>query len=440
MMHINRRSFVKFSLTAFGGIMLTGCGGAGSYGSSDIPNGYRFYKVKTRGETISGRNDPFQIDYFGGSMHLSSDGVITFDAIDKDKQKGIFQLGLDIARFTPRIDWERLALLVGDKLADERVVSGYRSFDVDENANIAAILEADIRYSENHYGAGLYSEIDQMGFQPLLIAGQSFNGGLSMSSGIFGDVSYSNRNILASAHYVATDFSSKSDSLIHIPNHTLDDASILISSGDIVAGTNHTASSFGLIDHNLSGDYSSNVFVVNSSRERTSEQETQGSINIKGNVNSPKNLMTRATMTGAVIDEGMSYGTRISDAGDIWSTQDVGDVSTLLQNEKVVMKTGDHTTAGNILSISPGSVGADGTYFFTAITERNNVAGVTLFATNGSDTVTILSSGDVLSDNGVPVEGISFGTTTKHIDDENRLVFLCSFADETTSLMLGIPA
>jgi len=242
MMYINRRNFVKLSLTALGGTILTGCGGVGFSSATPTPNGYQFYKVMTRGETIIADGERFKIDLFGGSVHLSNNGIITFDAVDENKRKGIFQIGVDLNKRTPLVDWKRVALLIGDELADERVVSSYRSFDVDEHGNIAAVLEADIRASEDHYGAGLYVDVDQTGFEPVLIAGQTFNSGQSMSSGIFGDVSYSDKNVMTSAHHVATDHSSKSDSLMHIPDSNLDDMNILLSSGEIVTETNHTAS------------------------------------------------------------------------------------------------------------------------------------------------------------------------------------------------------
>jgi len=65
---------------------------------------------------------------------------------------------------------------------------------------------------------------------------------------------------------------------------------------------------------------------------------------------------------------------------------------------------------------------------------------MTLFVYDGFTHVPLLASGDILFDGDAPVQQILFGTTTKHVDADNRLVFLCSFADGTTSLVLGLPS
>jgi hypothetical protein len=170
MKQFNRREFIQLTATAIGGIMLTGCGSSG--GGSSVPNGYRFYRLMGNGATVDPMGASFPIERFYGSAHISANGIITFDAMNVNKRRGLFQLGVDTDGFSPKILWERSALLVGDSLDDGRVVGTFKSYDVDQRGNIAAMIDADVRHHEEHYGTGLYVEYEQQGFAPLLIAGQ----------------------------------------------------------------------------------------------------------------------------------------------------------------------------------------------------------------------------------------------------------------------------
>jgi len=443
MRQFNRREFIQLTATAVGGIMLTGCG---SGGGASVPNGYRFYRIKGNGATVDPLGASFPIERFYGSAHISSNGIISFDAMDPNKRRGLFQLGVDMDAFRPKILWERSALLAGDSLDDGRVVSTFKSYDVDQRGNIAAVVDADVRHHEEHYGAGLYVEYEQQGFAPLLIAGQELNGGDMKSSGIFGDVSFVEKSIMTHVHHLPANESrsTSKNSLLHLPDGSLAASRILTSSGDLVAGTDHSVSAFGLMDHNNYGDYTVGVATTHTGLQAMPEASSSH-LNVTGNVNYPNDMqiMTApfpaADGSNAVSGEG-GYGSRVGPAAETYSLLDVGDEMTLLRNDQPILSTGEMSPTGIVRAITTGSAGADGLYYYTAVTEADGGIGMTLFAYDGVSHVPLLASGDSLSEGDATVAQILFGTTTKHVDAGNRLVFLCSFSDGTTSLVLGLPS
>lgn len=443
MNHLNRREFIQLTATAIGGIMLTGCG---SGSGSGAPNGYRFYRIKGNGATVDPMGTSFPIERFYGSVHISSNGIISFDAMNADKRRGLFQLGVDLDGSRPKIIWERSALLAGDSLDDGRVVSSFKSYDVDQRGNIAAVIDADVRHHEEHYGSGLYVEYEQQGFTPILIAGQELHGGEAKSSGIFGDVSFVEQSIITHVHHLPANGSQSTskNSLIHLPDSSLAASRILASSGELVAGTDHNIATFGLLDHNNGGDYTATLATSHSGLEALS-QASSSHLNITGNINYPSDLQIMTapfpvtTGSNAISGEG-GYGSRVGPDAAVYSLLDVGDEMNLLRNDQLILATGDASLTGTVRAITTGSAGADGLYYYTAVTEVDGHIGMTLFLYDGISHIPLLASGDTLFEGSATVEQILFGTTTKHIDDENRIVLFCSFSDGTTSLVLGLPS
>ncbi len=444
MNQFNRREFIQLTATAIGGIILTGCGSGSS--SSTAPNGYRFYRIKGNGETVDPTGTSFSVEHFYGSAHISDDGIITFDAKDAGKRRGLFQLGVDTHGSRPKIAWERSALMTGDTLADGRVVATFKHHDVDQRGNIAAVIDADVRYHEDHYGSGLYLDHDQQGFTPLLIAGDELFAGEAVSSGILGDLSFIEGSLISHVHHLPAKDSptTTKNSLLHLPNASLTQARILSSSGELIAGTDHSIATFGLLDHNLSGDYSAGVATAHSALEAL-PNATNSHLNITGNIKYPGDL--QITTAPFPADDGSNtvsgdggYGSRVAVDAAVYSLLDVGEEMTLLRNNEPILTTGDASLTGTIRAITTGSAGADGLYYYTAVTEIDGGIGMTLFVYDGLSHIPLLASGDSLSDGSAKVEQILFGTTTKHVNSDNHLVLLCSLSDGTTSLVLGLPS
>ena len=334
-------------------------------------------------------------------------------------------------------------LMTGDTTPDGRVISGFPYYDVDEHGSIAAVIEADLRYSEHHYGAGVYIVSAVDGVMPLLLAGDEFSSTGCKSSGIFHDISIADNNVLVTAHGLPARGERQHHHLFYIPALNVAAGSSVAATGDIILGTEHTITSFGIVDHNGNGDYCAGIS-TSSPLLGVSADGQPHTINMKGNVAYPHDtLLTSASADAGLADTCMvgtgGYGGRVGADGTNYTLLDDGDAMVLAQDGNVLLSTGDNSAAGRILAITTGAVAADGTYYYSAITSNSAGTGMTLFACNDGVHTPLLSTGDVIGSDGAAVEQILFGTTGKHVDCDNRLVFLCSFNDGSTALVVGLP-
>lgn len=440
-----RRDFIRLSGGLLGGVLLTACGGGGdSY--AQLPNGYRFYRLKSANDQVANLPQAFAISRFYGRVHISNNGILTFDAHDANKRRGIFQLGVDFNGARPRIDWESCSLIKGQTLVDGRVVSTCKTYDVDAAGRIAAVIDADLRHSEAHYGSGLYVAQARSGFNPVLLAGQSFSDGSTQSAGIFGDVAVSDGHVLTVAHHLPVGAAAGGSevSLLHLPGGSTQQGKLLMSAGTPVTGADHNISSFGLVDLNMHGNFSAGLHGLPMGVQATASPESASSFNIAGHVGNPGDVLLSTASVGTVVNANIpigeaGYGPRVGPQGQVFAVLDDADQMVLVRDGEVLRRSGEMSAQGELLGLSPGSVGSDGVYYYTALLANGDQTTSTLYAYNGNEHVAIVSSGNVLSDGGAPVAQILFGTTTRHVDSESRLVCLCSFEDGTTSLVVGLP-
>lgn len=445
MANYSRREFIKTISGVIGGAMLVSCGS----GSGRSPNAYRFYRVATSGDTVGDSARSMVINSFRGSVHLSSNGVITFDAFDVDKRLGVFQVGVDLAKSQPTIDWGRTALIAGETLADGRVVSGVKAMDVNSAGSIAVDIVPTTRKGQSikHVGSGLYLEIERHGFEPVFNYNQKLLDATVYSTGILGDIAlHEDNEILVVASYNAADAEIlPGQGLFYLPGASVSSASMLMSTANFVPSANHSLAAIGLVDLHDNGHYviQGNALPMTSSKANVSGSDVQSSaLMLTGNVKTTeKQLSGAAPELGAGDVTGQFfYGPRMTSSGIPYGiTWDAANENMkLYHGERLVIGTGDISpTGGEVLLLSTGSVGIDGALYYTI--SSVNPSSQDLVVYNGVDHSILLSIGDVLADGGAPVEAIYFGATTKHVDAQNRIVMFCSFTDGTGSLVIGLP-
>ncbi|MBS3809624.1 MAG: hypothetical protein KGY38_05680 [Desulfobacterales bacterium] len=448
---LGRREFLKIFGTAIGGVMLTSCvigGGDGSGGDkqSDIPNGYRFYRVKSLGDAIYTGFDKFVLDHFYGSVLIASNGIITFNARNYNNRGGIFQLGVDFNGSRPDIQWERAAVLAGNELADGRIVRRTGAFDVNDAGNIAAVITAANPLGSAHYGDGLYLDYERNGFQPLIITNDRLGVNPFFSSGVMGDVDiHDNNDILFVSDYNAGKGMRFGEAIFHLPGGCPGATSVILKAGDILPDSDYSITSIGLIDMNDGGNFTAQAAVKSLTAE-AAEPENYSEIShdlvCSGNVNNFGEIgiiSMPPELDNSQYQGKPFYGPRIAPDGKklIVYSDDIGNQKFVF-NDNVILGTGSRMLSqyGRILGFGPGSIAPDGILYYTLIAENT---GLCLMASDLDEHRILLAAGDVLSDGGAPVESIEFGASTKHVDAEGRIALICNFTDGTNSLVVGIP-
>jgi hypothetical protein len=451
MRYINRRDFIKFSGLLIGGTILTGCNIFDGNNDNTIPNGYKFYKIKSIDDNVGDRNEEFSIAKFGASVHISSNNIVTFDAYDSENKHGLFQLHIDFSNNKPSIIKEHTNILSDDILNDGRNVRDFSSHDVDDSGNILATIQSKNTTSEQHYGDGLYLDIAQNGFETILTCKDELEQ-YSEFNGIIGDVAISEENgIIAVVSHTATNRQGVSgESIIHLPTYELNSLSTLMTTNDYVNGTDYKIAGFGIVD--LKGD---SLFAVSAhltlpENLLASADELQAmsqhcilsaytwSPNDHQLFATPQETMLSSTHTGK-----LSYGPRVTNDGQICTKIGGldGDNEILVYGDKVIRRTDEVMPTGEeIASFTPGSVAPDGTLFYTQyIVKSDDIVYTSLVAYDGNAHSILLDTGDTLSDGGEAVNHIVFSTTTNHVNEDNKIVMLCEFSDETQSIVIGIP-
>lgn len=443
----SRRDFVRLTSCALGGVILAGCGsGNGGTGSGiSTPNGYYFYRLKTAGEQAGTGSRSLAVYEFGSSVHIGSDGLVTFDALDVDGNQALFQFDIDFSGQRPRIDRELTALLSGDILADGRVVKKFVAHDVNNAGNIAAVIQP-ANNSERHYGSGLYLNDPRTGsgFERILGVGDVFHNDVYESTGIIGDVSLGDGNsLLFSATHLTS--SAPKSSIFHLPEGLLANSNLVMSTGDYVNGSEEQFTGFGILDHLAEGSFSVTASHRISNYLGANQAGTDGSINslLTGHLNNPDDhLMLSAgeSMVNSVHTANVHYGPRVAPDGTVYSKIADSDRESLIADD-VVLKTTDEVTfrGDKIDSFTPGCVSPDGVFYYSEYSETRDGLYTDLYAYDGANHNLILSTGDTLSDGGSPVKHILFSTTTNHIDADGRLVFVCEFSDRSTAVVVGMP-
>lgn len=451
--NLSRRNFLKLTGGVLGGAVLasgvTGCIDTGN-GHSSFPNGYRFYRVKNGGETAGTDSRNLALDYFRGSVHISDNNVITFDGVNSDKQVGIVQIAMDFDSATPKIEWEKIAVMTDEYLEDGRYVGNFKSMDVNREGNVAVDIAAKTPSGENltHTGSGIYLQTDNGSFQPVFTYGQKFAGETVFTTGQLGDIDlHDNNEILFVSHlkYVGDD-SANGYGVIHLPQASVEFSQLLMATGDFVPYSNHSLEMFGLIDLNDNGHYAVGGHAKSLELSSRADEAANKALLLTGNVSTSENFLLGAdpSIGNSSHTASCFYAPRTTSTGDVYTItweSDEEHMSLFLGSDKII-ETGDFTPLGNsAICMSTGSVSHDDSIFYSVIgVDNRGYTTQELVHYNGEGHSVLLCNGDVLSDGGAPVENIYFGGTTLQADSNDRIVFYCTFTDGTKSLVVGIPA
>jgi len=390
------------------------------------------------------------LDYFRGSVHISDNNVITFDAADSSKRVGIVQLAIDFDSATPRIEWEKIPAMTDEYLDDGRYIGNFKTMDVNREGSVAVDIVAKTPSGEsiNHQMSGVYLQTNNDNFQPVFTYGQKFHNDSIFTTGQLGDIDLHDGNdIMFSSHlkYVGDD-NTHGYGLIYLPNGSVDSSQLLMATGDFVPFSNHAMETFGLIDMHDNGHYAVGGHAVSLSAEANAEEPARRALLITGNVATSENLLlgADAAIGGGDLTATCFYGPRTTSNGDVYGItwEESDDYMSLSLNSEKIIATGDRTPFGSeALYMSTGTVSQDDSIFYTLTGIDNRGHAVQeLLHYNGSQHSVLLVTGDVLSDGGAPVEAIHFGGSTLQADSQDRIVFYCTFADGSKSLVVGIPA
>ena len=393
-----------------------------------------------------------QLNSFRGSVHISDNNVITFDAADSSKRVGIVQLAVDTDSDIPAIEWEKVPVMTEEYLDDGRYVGNFKSMDVSREGSVAVDIVAKTPQGgqREHHMSGLYLQTDNENFQPVFTYGQTFDGGSVFSTGHLGDIDiHDGDDIIFTGHLKSNDDSnSHGYGLVYLPGGSVDSSEVLMSSGDFVPFSNHAMESFGLIDLHDNGHYAVSGFAASLSGDLNSAngEHINNALMVSGNVSTSEKFLLGAdeAISRTEITASCFYGPRTTSNGDVYGItweEDREHMCLYLGNEKII-ETQDRSPLGNeTLFMSTGSVGEDDSLFYTITSVDDNGKTVQeLVHYNGYRHSVLLTTGDRLSDGSPPVETIYFGGTTKQADSYNRIVFYCTFTDGTRALVLGIPA
>jgi len=431
-----RREFIQLAGSLLGGILLTGCGNG-----SNTPSGYRFFRLKSTGDSTGSSDHPLTIAEFGGSVHLSDVGIITFDAHDADGRHGLFQLDLDFSQPFPLVHAEDTALISGETLEDGRTVREFSAHDVDNQGNIAAILQATNSGEQGHFWGGLYYRPLAGDFTPLLTNDDELDEGETKISGHFGDVALCADNGLL---VVAS----------HLPDPTdVSSCNRLLGVNDYINDTDHVLQGFGILDIGSDGTFAVSAHSTATTTDtdtqaaEASEETTTNHCLISGHLLSPNDhflLAAPPTLSSSVHCGHISYGPRVMADGTVCSK--IGgygdaDVEALILGEQVIRRSDQAGPAGEYAtSFTPGSVATDGSYYYSQYVENSDdTVSLDLLMYDGTAHHVLLSVGDLITNVPSRIANIIFSTTTNHLDADNRLVLLCQFADDTTGLVIGLP-
>lgn len=445
-----RRDFIKGLGGALGAVVLTSsCGsGGGTAGSPPvpIPNGYRFFRIISSGDSLPGGNTLAAIP---GVAMLNDRSEVYFYGSDQTEANGFYELLMDFSGSRPTLLQQRRVVREGDRLRDSKTVSQIQMADVNNRGSFAAILHTDDNLS------GLYLEREKQGFEPIAGYLTKLPDGKGRFGAIFGDVDiHTNDDILMVAHFAPHDSVQGQQGLFHLPGGEVSQKGrIVASTTDLIPEAGGFLTGMGLVDLHDDGNFVLQAYGTSSENIFRKQLEKGGALNgragsmlINGSVKDPfskvlgsassslKVRKTAAARTGFSVGE-LKYGPRIGGKNNAAFITHVNETHLVLYyNSRQVVSTGARSPLGEVItSFSAPVVGSDGLLYYQVVTDK----GLELIVYNGKDSKTILSKDDTVD--GSVLRSFFFGLMTEQVDSSGRVVLTGDFEDGRSSLIVGIP-
>ena len=449
---MKRRDFIKRFGSLVGGAVVLSCGSGGS-GNGDsassappLPNGYKFFRVAESGGTMP---DGTAAGDFSGSVKISDNNDILFQAADAGGIDGMYEYHMDFSGTEPGIASQRKIARVGDTLNDGVVIGELKLGSPNKLGYYASLITSADGIPS------VYMEKEKSGLEPVAKALDKLPGNNGSFGASFGDIELDDTNsIVLVSHYSPKNGSQPKEGLFYLCGGMVSDAGrLLASSGDLLPESSTTVGRIGLVDiGKSSGEYVAQIncgIAVTQWSKGMALRQMPVTALMGGSVHGaePKRkllaaslpiVLSRAAAKSALRGD-ILYGPRIGSTGDkVAQVVHTGeDMLSLYFDGREVSHVGGLSPADKVITSFSGPAVADsGLLYYLVYTE----GGEELCAYNGVESKTILQSGDKISEqDSKAVMSISFGVVRNMVDKDGRVVFMAVFEDTTKAIVVGIP-
>lgn len=459
----SRRDFIKIAAGSLGGAMLAGggigCAGfgggggggrrlGGGVGNATLPNGYIFYRVMTPGTGSS----PFpDLTSLSGGV-TNNDSIIFFHGLRNTGQNAIYELDMSYnGTNLPTFSDSAVRLSEGDVLGDGNQVDKIHSASINNQgvfSNVAVVIETSgtaynpvpssqgtgVVYVDYADGNGLTSFIGLQTPTP--------NGGTYGAH--FGDIAINdNLDVLIVADYTLRSNQTNvlQQGVFLLPGATSpSQGSLLATASSAAPGQTALANRFGLIDMDNQQNYVVQAFGAPSAPGSRNASTFYSSGVLGGRGAGDPQFLVGAPQFGRAVGDTTSgnvyMGPRVT-GGNYSAVVHTSDSTTnLVFNDTTVISSGATTPTGDTVgTVGPASVTSDGLIHFLVTTTN----GMELIVSNGVESKTVLKNGDMLANSSQPIVAIVHGYHSDQVDTSGRIVFIGEFADQSQSVVVGIP-
>ncbi len=422
------------------GASLTGCGGSGGTGqfpdSSPVPNAYRFVPLLTSGEALTqraavlARVSEGQLPFLG-PVSVNDLRHVAFHAADQEGHNGVYRIGYETSGATSTV---QLLLKEGDVLADGSVVEEISPGSVN-NLDACALVVRDTEGKQSlqcSHGEG---------FQKLLTPYEDVTSQVRLYGDLHPEVSISDSSdIMFCSHYRDAEGLCKGQGLFFIPHKETSQAHLVLSREELLPGTRAYIKGFGIFDLGDGGDY-----VVHGSAAPLDGESAEGSqltYLLQGRVGEAPETLFAHPALGAknAIPGTVMMAPRLGARGIAAVVQSSLSQTALYLNKTAVLEA-DFEAGGvlsprgsRIISMLPPVFAPGGQLYVQVFTEDD---GMELLVSHGQGFSTVLATGDRIG--AKTVSALLFGVLPESVNSHGELVSVAYFADQTSSIVLGIP-